>query len=149
MERTLIILKPDAVQRGLVGDLIARFERRGLKVSALKLMSVSPELARRHYAEHEGKPFFAGLIDYITSSPVVVMAVDGPGAIAVVRTTVGGTRPAEATPGSIRADFGLMVGRNLVHASDGPEAAARELSLWFDAGDIVDYQRAIDAWILE
>lgn len=149
MERTLIILKPDAVQRGLVGELIARFERRGLKVSALKLMSVAPELARRHYAEHEGKPFFAGLIDYITSSPVVVMAVDGPGAIAVVRTTVGGTRPAEATPGSIRADFGLMVGRNLVHASDGPEAAARELSLWFDAGDILDYQRAIDAWILE
>lgn len=149
MERTLIILKPDAVQRGLVGELIARFERRGLKVSALKLMSVAPELARRHYAEHEGKPFFAGLIDYITSSPVVVMAVDGPGAIAVVRTTVGGTRPAEATPGSIRADFGLMVGRNLVHASDGPEAAARELSLWFAAGDIVDYQRAIDAWILE
>lgn len=149
MERTLIILKPDAVQRGLVGELIARFERRGLKVSGLKLMSVAPELARRHYAEHEGKPFFAGLIDYITSSPVVVMAVDGPGAIAVVRSTVGSTRPAEATPGSIRADFGLMVGRNLVHASDGPEAAARELSLWFDAGDIVDYQRAIDAWILE
>lgn len=149
MERTLIILKPDAVQRGLVGELIARFERRGLKISGLKLMSVAPELARRHYAEHEGKPFFAGLIDYITSSPVVVMAVDGPGAIAVVRTTVGVTRPAEATPGSIRADFGLMVGRNLVHASDGPEAAARELSLWFDAGDIVDYQRAIDAWILE
>lgn len=149
MERTLIILKPDAVQRGLVGELIARFERRGLKISGLKLMSVAPELARRHYAEHEGKPFFAGLIDYITSSPVVVMAVDGPGAIAMVRTTVGVTRPAEATPGSIRADFGLMVGRNLVHASDGPEAAARELSLWFDAGDIVDYQRAIDAWILE
>jgi nucleoside-diphosphate kinase len=149
MERTLIILKPDAVQRGLVGELISRFERRGLKVSALKLMSVAPELARRHYAEHEGKPFFAGLIDYITSSPVVVMALDGPGAIAVVRNTVGSTRPAEATPGSIRADFGLMVGRNLVHASDGPEAAERELSLWFDAGDIVDYQRAVDAWILE
>ena len=149
MERTLIILKPDAVQRGLVGELISRFERRGLKVSALKLMSVAPELARRHYAEHEGKPFFAGLIDYITSSPVVVMALDGPGAIAVVRNTVGSTRPAEAPPGSIRADFGLMVGRNLVHASDGPEAAERELSLWFDAGDIVDYQRAVDAWILE
>ena len=149
MERTRIILKPDAVQRGLVGELISRFERRGLKVSALKLMSVAPELARRHYAEHEGKPFFAGLIDYITSSPVVVMALDGPGAIAVVRNTVGSTRPAEATPGSIRADFGLMVGRNLVHASDGPEAAERELSLWFDAGDIVDYQRAVDAWILE
>ena len=98
MERTLIILKPDAVQRGLVGELIARFERRGLKISALKLLSVSPELARRHYAEHEGKPFFDGLIAYIISSPVVVMAADGPGAIGVVRNTVGSTRPAEATP---------------------------------------------------
>lgn len=149
MERTLIILKPDAVQRGLVGELIARFERRGLKITALKLMSVSPDLARRHYAEHEGKPFFGGLIDYIISSPVVVLAVDGPGAIVAVRNTVGSTRPAEATPGSIRADFGLMVGRNLVHASDGPEAAARELALWFDAGDVAEYTRAIDTWILE
>ncbi len=149
MERTLIILKPDAVQRGLVGELIARFERRGLKISALKLLSVSPELARRHYAEHEGKPFFDGLIAYIISSPVVVMAADGPGAIGVVRNTVGSTRPAEATPGSIRADFGLMVGRNLVHASDSPESAARELALWFAAGDFADYARAIDTWILE
>lgn len=149
MERTLIILKPDAVQRGLTGELIARFERRGLKISALKLMSVSRDLAARHYAEHEGKPFYQGLIDYIVSSPVVVMAAEGPGAIAAVRQTVGSTRPAEAAPGSIRADFGLMVGRNLVHASDGPESAARELGLWFAPEDLVSYTRAIDTWILE
>jgi len=149
MERTLIILKPDAVQRGLSGELIARFERRGLKISALKLMSVPRDLAARHYAEHEGKPFYQGLIDYIVSSPVVVMAVEGPGAIAAVRQTVGATRPAEAAPGSIRADFGLMVGRNLVHASDGLESASRELSLWFAPADFVTYPRAIDPWILE
>ncbi len=149
MERTLIILKPDAVQRGLTGELITRFERRGLKIAALKLMSVPRDLAARHYAEHEGKSFYQGLIDYIVASPVVVMAAEGPGAIAAVRQTVGGTRPAEAAPGSIRADFGLMVGRNLVHASDGPESAARELDLWFAPADFVSYQRAIDTWILE
>ena len=149
MQRTLIILKPDAVQRTLVGELITRFERRGLKLTAMKLMAVPEALARKHYAEHEGKPFYAGLITYITSGPVVVMAVDGPDAVAAVRATVGGTRPVEATPGSIRADFGLMVGRNLVHASDAPETAERELALWFAPGDIVDYGRELDRWILE
>ena len=149
MERTLIILKPDAIQRGLAGEIINRFERRGLKLSAMKLMQVPKALAEEHYGEHAGKPFYDGLIEYITASPVVVMAVDGPDAIAVVRATVGGTRPLEATPGSIRADFGLMVGRNLVHASDAPETAAKELALWFDDGDFVDYTRAVDQWILE
>ena len=149
MERTLIILKPDALQRCLTGELITRFERRGLKLSAMKLMQVPEALAREHYREHEGKPFFDGLIEYITSGPVLVMAVDGPGAVAAVRATVGGTRPVEASPGSIRADFGLMVGRNLVHASDAPETAAKELALWFEAGDFVDYERDVDRWILE
>jgi nucleoside-diphosphate kinase len=149
MERTLIILKPDALQRCLTGELITRFERRGLKLSAMKLKLVPESLAREHYGEHEGKPFFDGLIEYITSGPVLVMAVDGPDAIKVVRATVGGTRPVEATPGSIRADFGLMVGRNLVHASDAPATAAKELSLWFDESDFVDYSRDIDRWILE
>jgi len=149
MERTLIILKPDAVQRGLVGALIQRFEQRGLKIVGLKLVAVGESLARRHYAVHEGRPFFDGLIEYITSAPVVVMALQGPGAIAVVRATVGATRPAEAAPGSIRADYGLSVGRNLIHASDGPETATEELALWFTADELIDYGREIDRWILE
>lgn len=149
MERTLIILKPDAVQRSLAGEIIARFERRGLKIVGLKLVQVGEDLARRHYAIHEGKPFYAGLITYITSGPVVVMAVEGPDAIAVVRATVGATRPVEATPGSIRADYGLAVGRNLVHASDGPETARSELALWFGDGELVDYGRVVDPWIVE
>lgn len=149
MERTLIILKPDAVQRGLIGALLGRFEQRGLKIVGLRLMAVSRELAHQHYAVHEGKPFFAGLIDYITSGPVVVIAAEGPDAIAVVRSTVGATRPGAAAPGTIRADFGLTVGRNLVHASDGPETAATEIDLWFGAGALVDYTRDVDRWILE
>jgi nucleoside-diphosphate kinase len=149
VERTLIILKPDAVQRGLVGELVARFERRGLKLVGLKLVQVDAALAERHYAVHAGKPFYPGLIAYITSGPVVVLAAEGPEAIAVVRSTVGATRPPEATPGSIRADFGLMVGRNLIHASDGPETAAAELALWFAPGELADYGRDLDRWILE
>jgi nucleoside-diphosphate kinase len=149
MERTLIILKPDAVQRAITGEIIARFERRGLKIVGLKLVAVSPALAHQHYAVHAGKPFFEGLIEYITSGPVVVMALEGPNAIAVVRTTVGLTRPAEAAPGSIRADYGLTVGRNLIHASDAPETAAAELALWFAEDEVVNYSRALDAWILD
>ena len=149
MERTLILLKPDAVQRGLIGPLITRFEQRGLRIAGLKLVQVSEDLARRHYAVHEGKPFFPGLIAYITSGPVVAMVAEGPNAIAVVRATVGGTRPHEAAPGSIRADYGLTVGRNLVHASDGPETAAQELALWFGPDELLAYTRAIDPWILD
>lgn len=149
MERSLIILKPDAVQRSLCGEIIARFERRGLRLSAMKLLQVPEALARKHYAEHEGKPFYDSLIEYICSGPVVVMAVDGPDAVAAVRATVGGTRPVEATPGTIRADFGLMVGRNLVHASDAPATAERELALWFEDADFVDYSRDVERWILE
>jgi nucleoside-diphosphate kinase len=148
MERTFIILKPDAVQRGLVGEIIARFERRGLKIVAMKFMQVSDELARKHYAVHEQRPFFAGLIQYITSAPVLAMVVEGTNAIAVVRNTVGATKPAEAAPGTIRADFGLEIGRNLVHASDGPETAASEIALWF-GDDLVTWPRANDPWIFE
>lgn len=148
MERTFIILKPDAVQRGLIGEIISRFERRGLKIVAMKFMQVREELARKHYAVHEQRPFFAGLINYIVSAPVVAMVVEGTNAIAVVRNTVGSTKPAEAAPGTIRADFGLEIGRNLVHASDGPETAASEIALWF-GDDLAQWQRANDPWIFE
>lgn len=149
MEITFIILKPDAIQRGLTGEIIARLERRGLKIVGLRLLQVSEELAHRHYAEHVGKGFFQGLIEYITSGPVVAMAVEGPGAIALVRKTVGATAPLNAEPGTIRADYGLEIGRNLIHASANEADAARELDLWFGDGALLSYERAIDAWILE
>ena len=149
VERTLIIVKPDGVERLLVGSIITRFEQRGLKIAALKLMQVSDDLARKHYAVHEGKPFFEPLIQYITSAPVVVMVLEGPQAIQVARNTIGATRPAEAATGSIRGEFGLMVGRNLVHGSDSPENAATEIALWFGEGEVVSYERAVDRWILE
>ncbi len=148
MERTFVILKPDAVQRGLVGEIIGRFERRGLKLVAMKLVQVSDQLARQHYAVHEQRPFFKGLISYITSAPVVALVLEGTNAIVAVRNTVGATKPADAAPGTIRADFGLEIGRNLVHASDGPETAVSEIALWF-GGDLVDWKRANDAWIFE
>lgn len=149
MERTLIIIKPDGVERALIGSIINRFEQRGLKLAGMKMMQVSDELAREHYAVHEGKPFFEPLIEYITSAPVVVMALEGPDAIQVARNTIGATRPVEATAGSIRGDFGLMVGRNLVHGSDSPENAAAEIALWFDEMELISYERTIDRWILE
>ncbi len=149
MERTLIILKPDTVQRALVGEITTRLERRGLKLVGMKLMRVEDDLARRHYGEHEGKPFFQPLLDYITSGPVVLMAVEGPRAIELVRNTVGATHPIDATPGTIRADFGLEIGRNLIHASANADDAAKELGLWFADGELLDYDRAIDAWVLE
>ena len=149
MEKTLIIIKPDGVERSLVGPIISRFEQRGLKLVGLKLMQVSAELAREHYAVHDGKPFFEPLIAYITSAPVVVMVLEGPEAIQIARNTIGATRPAEASPGSIRGDFGLMVGRNLIHGSDGPETAAAEIALWFAEAELITYDRAVDRWILE
>jgi len=149
VERTLIIIKPDGVERGLIGSIITRFEQRGLKIVGLKLVQVSDQLARKHYAIHEGKPFFEPLIKYITSSPVVVIALEGPEAIQVARSTIGSTKPIEATAGSIRGDFGLMVGRNLVHGSDSPENGAAEIALWFDKSELISYERAIDRWILE
>jgi nucleoside-diphosphate kinase len=149
IERSLVIIKPDAVQRGLIGDILGRYEKRGLKIAALKLEVVSRETAERHYGEHKGKPFFEGLVEYITSAPSVLLILEGPDAIAITRTTNGATRPAEAAPGTIRADFGLTIGRNLVHASDSVEAAAREVGIFFGDGGIVDYTRAIDVWIIE
>jgi len=149
LERTLIIIKPDGVERALIGPITTRFEQRGLKLVGLKMVQVSDQLARSHYAVHEGKPFFEPLIEYITSSPVVVMALEGPEAIQVARNTIGATRPVEASPGAIRADFGMMVGRNLVHGSDSPENAAAEIALWFDESELLEYERSIDRWILE
>lgn len=149
MERSLVIIKPDGVQRGLIGPIITRLEQRGLKLAGMKFMSISKELAGRHYSVHQGKPFYEPLISYITSSPVVVMVWEGPKAITVVRNTMGGTRPAEAAPGTIRGDFGLEVGRNLVHGSDGPETAAFEISLFFNDSELVQWSRNTDPWILE
>ncbi len=149
VERTLVIVKPDGVQRGLAGAIIGRLERRGLKIVALELRQIDRELAERHYGEHVGKPFYAGLVDYITSSPVVLMVLEGPDAIAIVRATVGATNPAAAAAGTIRADYGLSIGRNLIHASDGAESAAREVALYFGDRGLVSYTREIDRWILE
>ena len=149
MERTLVIIKPDAVQRGLIGEIVTRFERRGLRIAALKLIHIDEPLARRHYAIHEGKPFYEPLIRYITSSPVVVMVLEGNDAIEIVRRTMGATNPTEATPGTIRADFGLEIGRNLVHGSDGPETAAFEVPLFFTEDEILPYGRDTDRWMFE
>jgi nucleoside-diphosphate kinase len=149
MERTLVIVKPDGVQRGLIGPILGRLERRGLRFAALKLMHITPELAERHYAVHKGKPFYAGLIEFITSGPVVVAVVEGRDAIDIVRKTLGATNPAEAEPGTIRADFGLEIGRNLVHGSDGPDTAAYEIPIFFAEGEILSYERAVDVWINE
>ncbi len=149
MERTLVLIKPDAVQRGLMGEILGRLERRGLRLVAAKFMAVPRELAEAHYAVHKGKPFYDGLIEYITSSPVMAMVWEGPNAIAAVRQTMGATRPTEAAPGSIRHDFGLEVGRNLTHASDAPDTAATEVALWFQEGEFVDWKRDLDRWILE
>ena len=149
MERTLVIIKPDAVQRGLTGEIITRFERRGLRIAALKMIHIDQALARRHYAVHEGKPFFEPLIRYITSSPVVVMVLEGNDVIEIVRRTMGATNPAEAAPGTIRADLSLEIGRNLVHGSDGPETAAFEVPLFFTEDEILSYERDNDPWIFE
>jgi nucleoside-diphosphate kinase len=147
-ERTLVLIKPDGVQRLLVGRIVARYEERGLKLIGLKLMRVSRELAERHYAVHREKPFFAGLVEFITSGPLVAAVLEGPNAIGVVRAMNGATRPHEAAPGSIRGDFALETAQNIVHASDGPETAAAEVGLWFDATELVDYERDVDRWVL-
>ena len=148
-ERTLVIIKPDGVQRGLIGEIIRRFERRGLRIAAMKMIQISTELAERHYAVHKGKPFYEGLIQYITSGPVVVMVLEGKQAIEIVRRTMGATNPAEAAPGTIRADFGVEIGRNLVHGSDSPETAAFEVPLFFSEEEILSYSRDVDPWIYE
>jgi len=149
LERSLVLVKPDGVQRGLIGEVISRLERRGLRLAGAKFMQVSRELAEEHYAEHKGKGFYKGLIDYITSSPVMAMAWEGPEAVAAIRQTMGSTKPTEAAPGSLRHDFSLQIGRNLTHASDGPQTAEQEIPLWFGPDEIVSWPRDSDGWILE
>jgi nucleoside-diphosphate kinase len=149
LERTLVLVKPDGVQRGLIGEVISRLERRGLRLVGAKFMPVSQELAETHYAIHKGKPFYAGLIRYITSAPVMAMVWEGPNAVAAVRQTMGSTRPTEAAPGSLRHDFALEVGRNLTHASDSVENGVAEVELWFRPAELVAWQRSLDPWILE
>jgi nucleoside-diphosphate kinase len=149
MERSLIILKPDAVQRGLIGPILTRLEQRGLKLAGLKLMRIDDALARRHYAVHEGKPFFSGLVEYITSGPVVVAVVTGKNVIGTVRNTVGATNPSQAAPGTIRGDFAVEIGRNLIHASDSPENGENEVKLFFKDDELVELERSADRWIYE
>lgn len=149
MERTLVLVKPDGVQRGLIGEVISRLERRGLRLVAAKFIQVSRELAEAHYAVHKGKPFYAGLIDYITSAPVMAMVWEGPNAIAAVRQTMGSTRPTEAAPGTLRHDFALEIGRNLTHASDAAATAETEIALWFQPHELVSWKRDSDRWIFE
>jgi len=149
LERTLVLVKPDGVQRALIGEVISRLERRGLRLVGAKFMRVDQNLAETHYAIHKGKPFYEGLIRYITSAPVMAMVWEGPSAIAAVRQTMGATRPTEASPGSLRHDFALEVGRNLTHASDSAETGESEVNLWFKPAELVSWERAVDAWIFE
>ena len=149
MERTLVLLKPDAVQRGLAGEIINRLERRGLKLAAMKMLLVTEELAHRHYADHVGKPFFEGLVKFITSSPIVAMVVEGENAVDVVRSTMGVTSPSDAAAGTIRGDLALTIGANLIHGSDSTESAKREIGLFFSPDEVIDYTRDVDSWIIE
>lgn len=149
MEQTFVFIKPDGVQRGLVGEVISRLERRGLRMVAAKFMDVSQELAEKHYAIHKGRPFYEPLIKYITSSPVMAMVWEGPKAVAAVRQTMGATNPTEAAPGSVRHDFALEIGRNLTHASDSVENGKNEIALWFSPDELVSWTRAVDEWIIE
>jgi nucleoside-diphosphate kinase len=149
VEKTLVLVKPDGVQRGLIGEVLTRLERRGLRLVGAKFMQVSKDLAETHYAVHKGKVFYDSLIKYITSAPVMAMVWEGPDAVAAVRQTMGSTRPIEAAPGSIRHDFALQVGRNLTHASDSPENGEKEVALWFKTGELVAWSRDSDSWIFE
>jgi nucleoside-diphosphate kinase len=148
-ERTLVLVKPDGVQRGLVGEVIGRLERRGLQLVGLKLMRVTEELASRHYAEHQGKPFYPGLVAFITSSPVVAMVWEGDGAVAMVRTMMGATNPANAAPGTIRGDLAVSMGMNVIHGSDSPENGLREAAIFFADTELVSWERSLAAWITE
>ena len=149
MQRTLVLIKPDALQRGLAGEILSRLERRGLKIVALRLMQLDDALARRHYAEHEGKPFVDSLVRFITSAPLIAGVLEGPNAIEVVRGVMGATDPQQAAPGTIRGDLALYIQNNLIHGSDSPEAAAREIALFFDERDILSWERSTDPWVFE
>ncbi len=149
MERTLILIKPDAMQRGLAGEIISRLERRGLRIAAMRLFQMEDALARKHYAEHEGKGFYEGLIEYITACPIVAAVFEGTGAVDTVRKTIGATNPAVADGGTIRGDLGLETGRNLIHGSDSLDSAKREIALFFEEGQVHSYSRDVDAWVFE
>lgn len=149
MERTLVLLKPDAVQRGLVGTLISRLEFRGLKIVAMKMLLMDEEMANRHYEVHSGKPFFRGLVKFITSSPVIAVVLQGPNAVGITRNTMGSTSPLDATPGTIRGDLATDIGRNLIHGSDSTETAPREIELFFSRQDLLDYARDVEPWVTE
>ena len=148
-EKTLILVKPDGVQRGIAGEVISRLEATGLRVAGMKLLQISDELAASHYGEHEGKPFYPGLVGFITSGPVVAICLDGPNAIAISRKVMGSTNPAEAAPGTVRGDLAIDIGRNVIHGSANAADAAREVALYFSDDELVDYSRAIDEWIVE
>ncbi|MBM3140389.1 MAG: nucleoside-diphosphate kinase [Chloroflexi bacterium] len=149
MERTLILVKPDAMQRGLAFEVLGRLERRGLRLAGLRLLQVDEAMAKRHYAEHEGKPFFAGLVDYITSAPIIAAVFEGTGAVEAARQTMGATKPTAAAPGTIRGDLGLEIGRNLVHGSDSPQNAEREIAIFFEGHPVIDWRRDTDRWVFE
>ena len=149
MEQTLILIKPDAMQRGLAFDILSRLERRGLQLAGLRLLQVEQSMAEKHYAEHEGKPFFAGLVSYITSSPIIAAVFEGTNAVSAARQTIGSTNPTESSPGTIRGDFGLEIGRNLIHGSDSVESANREISIFFEDQPIIEWKKDTDKWIFE
>lgn len=149
MERTLVLVKPDGVQRGLVGEIISRFEKTGLKLVALKMLQMDREMAGKHYAIHQGKPFFEGLVSFITSSPLIAAVFEGQNAVEVVRKTMGATDPVKSAPGTIRGDLAVDIGRNIVHGSDSPENAQKEISLFFSTKEIVSYKRQVEPWIRE
>ncbi len=143
------MVKPDGVQRNLVGEIIARFEKRGIKIAALKMLRISRELAEKHYGEHKGKPFFEPLVDFITSGPVVAMVLEGKDVVSTARDMMGATNPLKAAPGTIRGSYGMDVGRNVVHGSDSPESAAREIALFFAPEEVIDYNKEVDSWLYE
>lgn len=149
MERTLVLVKPDAMQRGLVSEVLGRLERRGLRLAALRMLRVDEAMAKRHYGEHEGKPFFAGLVEYITSAPIIAAVFEGSNAVAAARQTMGATNPVEAAPGTIRGDLGIEIGRNLVHGSDSVESAAREIGIFFEGQPPLEWARDTDRWVFE
>ncbi len=148
-ERTLVLVKPDGVQRGLVGKVVGRLEEKGLKIVGMKMLHVTEELASKHYAAHTEKPFYRNLVGFITSSPLVALVLEGPRSVEVVRNTMGGTNPIEAAPGTIRGDFGLDIEHNIIHGSDSVESAQTEIGLFFDQGEVLDYSRNVDFWIIE
>ena len=149
MEQTLILIKPDAMQRGLAFEILSRLERRGLRLAGLRLLQVERSMAEKHYAEHEGKPFFTGLVTYITSSPIIAAVFEATSAVNAARQTIGATNPTESSPGTIRGDFGLEIGRNLIHGSDSVESATREIAIFFEGQPVIQWEKDTDKWVFE